>query len=269
MSTKRYEKTFTELKEKNEGAFIPFVVLGDPDFETSKEILETMAKHADCLELGFPFSDPIADGKRIQAADERALNTKMNYEKCFELIKEVREKNPDLPIGLLLYYNLVYTNGVESFLKKAKESGVDGVLIADMPIEESDEIQELCNKFDLEQIFIIAPTTGKERMKKILSKAKGFVYTVSVTGVTGERQNVKDSTITLVKQIKEFAKIPICVGFGVSEPAHVKKILTAGADGAICGSAVETIIEKNLDNKSTMLKELDLFFEGMKKATKK
>ena len=264
-----YEKKFEELKNKNEGAFIPFVVLGDPDFETSKNILETMAKHADCLELGFPFSDPIADGKRIQAADERALKAGMNYEKCFELIKKVKEKNPELPIGLLLYYNLVYTNGVEEFLKNAKESGVDGILIADMPIEESDEIQKICSELGLEQIFIIAPTTGKERMQKILSKARGFVYTVSVTGVTGERQNVKDSTIELVEQIKEFAKIPICVGFGVSTPVHVKRILDSGADGAICGSAVEAIIEKNLDNKENMLKELDLFFGEMKKATKK
>lgn len=263
-----YKQTFEELNKKNEKAFIPFIVLGDPDYNTSKKILDVIAKEADCLELGFPFSDPIADGKRIQAADERALKAKINTDKCFELIKYIRKKNKDIPIGLLLYYNLVYSNGTENFLKKAKSAGVNGILIADMPIEESGSMQKLCEKHDLEQIFIVSPLTKGSRMQKILSKSKGFVYVVSVLGVTGERKKIKRSTIDLIKRIKKHSKTPICVGFGISTTEHVKKVIREGADGAIVGSAIEAIIEKNLKNKNKMFKELTHFVKKIKGATK-
>ena len=255
-----YKKKFEELNKKNEKAFIPFVVLGDPDFNTSKKILDVIAKEADCLELGFPFSDPIADGKRIQAADERALKAKINTDKCFELIKYIRKKNKNIPIGLLLYYNLVYSNGTENFLKKAKNAGVNGILIADMPIEESGSMQKLCKKHGLEQIFIVSPLTKGNRMQKILSKTKGFVYVVSVLGVTGERKQIKSSTIDLIKRIKKHSKIPICVGFGISTAEQVKKV--------IVGSAIEAIIEKNLKNRNKMFKELTHFVKKIKGATK-
>jgi len=264
-----YEKKFEELKEKKEGAFIPFVVLGDPDFETSKRILSKMAKNADILELGFPFSDPIADGKRIQAADERALKSGITPAKCFKLINHVRKRNKKIPIGLLLYYNLIYSNGIKNFLQKAKRAGVNGILVADMPIEEADKMQELCAKIGLEQIFIVAPTTTGARMKKIASKAKGFVYTVGVLGVTGERKKIAKSTVKLVKEIKKNSKVPVCVGFGISKPEHVKRIISSGADGAIVGSATEAIIEKNLQNKRQMLAKLEKFLKSMKGATKK
>tara|TARA_Y100000310_G_scaffold345709_1_gene468606 strand:+ start:9816 stop:10616 length:801 start_codon:yes stop_codon:yes gene_type:complete len=264
----RYKKTFADLKKKKEGAFIPFVVLGDPDFDTSKKILNKMVKHADILELGFPFSDPIADGKRIQSADERALKAKITPNKCFQLIKQVRKKNKNTPIGLLLYYNLVYSNGIETFLKKAKRAGVDGILIADMPIEEAGEMQKVCEKIGLEQIFIVAPTTKGNRMREVASKAKGFVYTVGVLGVTGERKSIEVSTVKLVKSIKKNSKVPVCVGFGISKPEHVKKIIKNKADGAIVGSAIETIIENNLENKKVMLNKLDKFLKRMKEATK-
>jgi len=264
----RYKEKFAELKKKKEGAFIPFVVLGDPDFDTSKRILNKMAKYADILELGFPFSDPIADGKRIQAADERALKAKITPNKCFQLIKQVRKRNKKIPIGLLVYYNLVYSNGIENFLKKAKKAGVDGILIADMPIEESAEMQEACEKIGLEQIFIVAPTTKGSRMREVASKSKGFIYTVGVLGVTGERKSVGSSTVKLIKAIKKNSKVPVCVGFGISKPEHVKKIIKSGADGAIVGSAVETIIEKNIGNKKKMLLQLENFFKKMKEATK-
>lgn len=264
-----YAETFAELKKKKEGAFIPFVVLGDPDFNTSKRILDKMAKHADILELGFPFSDPIADGKRIQAADERALKAKITPNKCFQLIKHVRKKNKELPIGLLLYYNLVYTNGVEEFLKKAKRAGVNGILIADMPIEEAGEMQRLCSKHGLEQIFIVAPTTKGKRMREIASKAKGFIYTVGVLGVTGERKKIGNSTLKLIKQIKKKSNVPVCVGFGISKPEHIKKVLKSGADGAIVGSALEAIIEKNLGNKKKMFLQIETFLKKLKGATKK
>src|SRR3989338_597174 len=266
----RYESLFKELKKKKEGAFVAFTVLGDPDFETSGKILDALCKNADVLELGLPFSDPIADGKRIQAADERALRAGMRTEKCFGLIENVRGEHPHTPIGLLVYYNLVYSNGTEKFLRRAKQAGVDSVLVADMPLEESAQFNKLCGKIGLEQVFIIAPTTGSARMKKILAKAKGFVYAVGVVGVTGERADAADSTISLVKSIRKAgAKIPVCVGFGVSTPAHARKIISAGADGIIVGSAIEAVIEKNLGNAGGMIESIEKFCTEMKGATKR
>jgi len=263
----RYKITFEKLRQKKQGAFIPFVVLGDPDFETSKKILEKMVKHADCIELGFPFSDPIADGKRIQAADERAINAGINPDKCFELIKHVRSINKEIPIGLLIYYNIVFTSGINNFLAKTKKAGVDAILVADMPLEESSEFNSKCISSGIEQVFIAAPTTGKERLAKIISKSTAFVYVVGVLGVTGERKNVDSSAGRIVSSIKNISKIPACVGFGISKPEHVKKIIGEGADGAIVGSAVEAIIEENLCNKKIMLEKLDAFFKAIKNAT--
>ncbi|MCR4369232.1 MAG: tryptophan synthase subunit alpha, partial [archaeon] len=245
----RYAKKFAELRAKKEGALIPFVVLGDPDFETSRAIVHALAKNADILELGFPFSDPIADGARIQAADERSLKSGMDSDKCFELIANVRASNPTTPIGLLLYYNLVYRYGIEKFLKKAKQSGVDGVLVADMPLEESAEFNSLCKKIGIEEIFIVAPTTPAKKIVRIAKKASGFIYVVGVMGVTGERKGIEDSTVRLVKKIRSKTKLPVCVGFGISSAKDVQKVIGAGAHGAIVGSAIEAVIEKNLGDK--------------------
>lgn len=264
----RYNDTFARLSGRREGALIPFVVLGDPDFETSQKILGVLCEKADILELGFPFSDPIADGKRIQAADQRALSAGISVEKCFELIKGVRAKNPSIPIGLLLYYNLVYTNGCGNFLKRAKDAGVDGILIADMPVEESGAIAKLCRKIGIEQIFIVAQTTDGKRMKKILRVAAGFVYVVGVLGVTGERRDVGDAALETIRRAKAASRIPVCMGFGISEPSHVEKVIRAGADGAIIGSALEAVIERNLGDREKMIAEISAFIEKLKGATK-
>ncbi len=264
----RYSQKFAELAKKKEGAFIPFVVLGDPDFATSKKIIYSLAQSADCLELGFPFSDPIADGKRIQAADERALSKKMSVQKCFSLLKHARKACGEKPIGLLVYYNLVYSNGAEKFLRKAKQAGADGILIADMPIEEASGINKLCRKIGLEQIFIISPATGAQRIAKIASKAKGFLYAVSILGVTGERGSVAQSTISMLRLIKRHSKLPVCVGFGISKPEHVKKVIRAGADGAIVGSAIEAVIENNLARKSSIPGKVSGFAQKLKAATR-
>ena len=264
----RYSKLFGQLRKKNEGAFVAFTVLGDPEFSTSGKILRAMASHADILELGLPFSDPIADGKRIQAADERSLRAGMSVQKCFSLIKHVRARFPQKPIGLLVYYNLVYSNGADKFLRHAKDAGVDSVLIADMPLEESAGFNRLCRKNGIEQIFIVAPTTGKARMKKILSRCRGFAYAVGVVGVTGERSSVQGSTVEMVKRIRSAgASVPVCVGFGVSKPEHVRRIISAGADGVIVGSAIEAIIEKNLKSRKNMIERIGKFCASMKGAS--
>ncbi len=270
----RYERVFGGLKSKNEGAFIPFVVLGDPDFETSKKILSVLVRNADCLELGFPFSDPIADGPRIQAADQRALISGVSVSKCFELVKYVRGLNDCVPIGLLVYYNLVFNMGVREFVRRAVECGVDGLLIADLPFEESGFVNKVCREFGLSQIFIVSPTTSKDRCLRIASKCTGFLYVVSVLGVTGERDSV-DSARSVVKRVKSFLKLngsdfelPVCVGFGISNPDQVFEVIRIGADGAICGSAVEAIVEKNLGDTNKLLRELEGFVVAMRSAAK-
>lgn len=258
---------FRELGRKKEGAFVAFTVLGDPDFVTGGKILETLSENSDILELGLPFSDPIADGKRIQAADERALGSKMSVKKCFELIANLRAKNAQIPIGILVYYNLVFTNGSGKFLRKAKSSGVDGILVADMPIDEAAKFNSLCKKIGLEQIFIVAPTTGNKRMRRILSKCRGFAYAVGVLGVTGERKSVDNSTIGLVKRLRKTGiSMPVCVGFGISRPKHAKKIIAAGANGVIVGSAIEAIIEQNLKGHKKMLRRIMEFTAKMRAA---
>ncbi len=263
----RYEKRFAELKKNGKKALMPFVVLGDPDYETSSEILKEMMKHADALELGFAFSDPIADGKTIQAADVRALDSGINPDKCFELIKEIRKIDNDIPIGLLVYYNLIYANGIDNFYKKAKDAGVDGILAADAPIEEAGPLLKSAKKFGINQIFLVTPTITPERLKTILASASGFVYLVALLGVTGARKELGAETVSLIKKVRPETKLPICVGFGISEPEHVKKVCDAGADCAIVGSAVEKIIEKNLGNKEKMLSEVSDYLSKMKNAT--
>jgi len=262
------QQRFDELEEQDEAAFIPFVVLGDPDFDRSAQVLDVLAGHADLLELGFPFSDPIADGPRIQAADQRALEAGITSDDCFRLLAGVREQHETLPMCLLIYYNLIFARGQQTFVNDARNAGVNGVLVADMPIEEAGELNETCREKGLDQVFIVAPTTVEERMDQILSKVSGFVYTVAVVGVTGEREQVKQDTLQLIETIKSKADVPVCVGFGISRPEHVREMVQAGADGVIIGSALESIIENNLDDTDRMLSELDAFAGALKSATK-
>jgi tryptophan synthase alpha chain len=221
---------------------------------------------ADILELGFAFSDPIADGPTIQAADVRALKKKLNTDKCFSFIRKVREFT-EIPIGLLIYYNLIYQKGVEEFFSECGLVGVTSVLVADVPVEESDEIVAAARKHDIDTVFIVSPLTDDKRLKKILKRCRGFVYLVSRLGVTGARKDIQKDTINLIKKVKRSTTIPVCVGFGISRPEHVSEICKAGADGAIVGSAVVKLIEKHKDKKE-MISEISGFIKRLKQATK-
>ncbi len=263
----RYKRTFSELKSKNQKALVIFTVIGDPDYGASIEIVKSIVKSgADMLELGFPFSDPIADGATIQAADVRALNAGINSDKCFQLIKEIR-KFTDIPIGLLLYYNLVYQRGIDEFYRDAKDC-VDSILIADMPVEESSAVMKASKKYSIHQVFIISPLTTEDRMSKIIEKGSGFFYLVSRLGVTGAKDDLQEGTLAMIKKIRPKTSLPLCVGFGISKPEHVKKVISAGADGVIVGSSVIEIVEENLGNKKEMIKKIEGFVKGMKEETR-
>lgn len=264
----RYKKTFQKLKKNKEKALVPFVVAGDPNYKLSLEIVKTIINAgADILEIGFSFSEPIADGPTIQTAGVRALKSGSNTDKNFNFIKQVR-KFTDVPIGLLIYTNLVYQRGIDKFYKDAANAGIDSVLIADLPVEEAGPYVKAAKKHKVDTVFIVSPLTDNKRLKKIASKTKGFVYVVSRLGVTGARQSLQQGTLKLLKRIRPKTKQPLCVGFGISKPEHVKAVCKAGASGAIVGSAIVKIIEKNLKNKKAMLKKIENYVKLMKNATK-
>jgi len=263
-----YKKTFNKLKKNKEKALVPFVVIGDPDYNTSLKIVKTIVESgADILELGFPFSDPIADGPTIQAADVRSLKNKINTDKCFKFIKQVR-KFTQIPIGLLVYYNLIYQRGIKKFFYDCKLANVTSVLAADVPVEEADDIISAARQHKIDTVFIVSPLTDNKRLKLILKKTKGFVYIVSRLGVTGAREDIQKDTLKLIKRVKKQTKLPLCVGFGISQPQHVQAICKAGADGAIVGSAIVKLIEKNLKNKKSLLNRIETFVKQLKEATK-
>jgi tryptophan synthase alpha chain len=225
-------------------AFIPFSVLGDPGKKESIEIIKSLIDNgADALELGFAFSDPVADGPVIQKANNRALSNGITTKDSFEILKEIRNYS-NIPISLMLSYNLVYNFGSEKFYEKTSELKIDAVLCPDIPLEESEEIVKLSKKYGINQIFLVSPVTTKERMHKLNEVSSGYIYLVSLLGTTGTRTELNKKLPDLIKTVKNEMKLPVYVGFGISKPKHVKEVLTMGADGAICGSAICRVIEE-------------------------
>jgi tryptophan synthase alpha chain len=267
-SPETYPEMFKRVKEKSEGAFIPFVVAGDPDLETSLLIVQEMVyAGADALEIGFPFSDPVADGPTIQAADIRALEAGMTTSKGFEFIRRVREVT-DIPIGLLVYYNLIYKMGIDQFYNEAKRCGVNGILAADLPPEEASPAIQASKKHGINQIFMVAQTTSNQRLSQISQIAEGFIYVMAVMGVTGARSSLEEGTVDLIKRVRKHTDLPICVGFGISKSDHVQAVLKAGSDGAVVASVLVELIEKYYDNQDLMLKEMRKHCLALKKASR-
>lgn len=238
----RIDLKFNELKEKGEKAFITFFTVGDPDLETSKKIIIEMVNNgADLIELGIPFSDPMAEGPVIQAANVRALERDINLDLIFDAVKEVREET-QVPLVFLMYFNSLLSYGIEDFFKKCKDSGVDGVIIPDLPFEESDEIYAYTVKYGVYQISMVSPTSSKERVKKICERAKGFLYCVSSMGVTGVREKFNTDFEEIFKTLDKYPYIPKCIGFGISKTEHIE-VLKKYCDGIIVGSALVKLIE--------------------------
>jgi tryptophan synthase alpha chain len=265
----RYQELFNRLAANNEGAFVPFVTIGDPTPEQSMKIIDTLVESgADALELGIPFSDPLADGPTIQGATIRALESGTTPVVCFELLTQIRAKYPDMPIGLLMYANLVFTAGIETFYKKCADAGVDSVLIADVPVKESEEFRVAAEKYGIHPIFIAPPNANKETLKSVSEFGGGYTYLLSRAGVTGAETKAGKPVRHLVESLKEHNAPPALLGFGISEPAQVKEAIEAGAAGAISGSAVVKIIENNLNDHAAMLDNLGQFIRDMKAASK-
>jgi tryptophan synthase alpha chain len=259
----RIEKAFTAVKKP---VFIGFTVAGDPDKTTCIRIARALiAGGTDILELGVPFSDPVADGPTIQKADERALRAGTTPSTVFEIVREIR-KASDVPIVFLTYYNIVYRRGIERFYREARDAGVDGILIADMPVEESEEVCAVASQYSIDPIFLVTQTTSDDRINKIAAKARGYLYLVAVLGVTGVQEQVTEEAIDLLHRVRKHTPLPLALGFGISTPAHAQTCTRAGADGVIVGSAIVEIIERNLLYPFTIEQELHDYVTSMKQA---
>ena len=252
----------------NEKKLVTFVTGGDPDFDTSLEIIKTIINNeVDILEIGMPFSDPMADGPTIQLSSNRAISKGIDLENIFSLASEAKKIKGDLPIILMGYYNLILYFGIEQFVKRCKENGVDGLIIVDLqPEEDEDLIKELkSNQIDL--IRLITPTTNEERLKLILNNASGFLYYVSVMGITGQKSADLNELKKSVAFIKKHTNLPVVPGFGIKNSTDVNNICKI-ADGAVVGSSIIKIIEENLNNRDKMLSEINKFSKDLKDGTK-
>ncbi|CAL4321689.1 tryptophan synthase subunit alpha [Buchnera aphidicola] len=265
----RYKNVFKKLSCKQEGFFIPFVVIGDPNIDISIKIIETLIENgADAIEIGLPFSDPLADGPTIQKANKRSLFNNNNIIQYFEILKKLRKKYITLPIGILIYANIIYNQGIEKFYLKCCDAGIDSVLIADIPIEEYKIFYQTANKYKIDSIFICPPDANDILLSKIIKYAKGYIYLLSRAGVTGLENNALLSSRDIIKKIHSQIFIPIIQGFGISNSIQINKIMKSGASGVICGSVIVNIIEKNLNNTEKMLYELKNLSYVLKKSTK-
>jgi tryptophan synthase alpha chain len=247
----RIEKKFCELKLKKQKGLICYVMGGYPDPKTNEKIISSIVDGgADILEIGIPFSDPIADGPIIQEASFRALQNGINPDICLNLISKTRKLYPDIPILIMTYSNILQKKGFKKFMETAKDAGTDGFILPDMTIEESKEYLEYSKKLKLASVFLVAPNTSNYRIKKTLDVSTGFVYVVSVYGTTGMRNSINKYTLNAIKNIKKLSsnRNNISVGFGISTPDHIKLMSNFGADAVIVGSAIIQIINSNKDN---------------------
>ncbi len=265
----RYHQLFRHLLQKKEGAFIPFITLGDPTPEYTLKIVDSLiAGGADALELGIPFSDPLADGPAIQQGNLRAINAGTTPSLCFELLTAIRKKYPDTPVGLLLYANIVFNRGIDDFYTRCQEADVDSVLIGDVPIEESRLFRESAMRHRIAPVFICPPNASDDLMREIASHARGYVYLQSRPGVTGCENPAAGSLSHLVTRLREYNAVPAIQGFGIGKPYQVRDVISSGAAGAIAGSATVRLIEKYQKQPEIMLKTMQDYTREMKNATR-
>ncbi len=264
-------EVFRKLGVHGEGALIGYVTAGDPKPEFTPRIAEALVKGGvDILELGIPFSDPIADGPTIQAASVRALDAKTTPQMVLGMAGEIKKKQ-GVPVVILTYYNPVFRMGVERFFRLAKSFGIDGVVVPDLPVEEAEGYREVAKSCGVDTVFLAAPSTSTERLRKIVGYTSGFLYVVSHFGVTGTCESLENSTVQLIQRFMPHTagRIPLAVGFGVSKPEHVKSLVEAGADGVIVGSAFVNIVGERQSAFGEMLEELEALARKLKEAAKR
>jgi tryptophan synthase alpha chain len=257
----RIDKKFKELKKEGKSAFIAYVTCGDPDLETSQKIIKKLIGiGADIIELGMPFSDPLADGPTIQEASEVALANKVTLDRVLQVARNLR-KTTEIPLCLMSYYNPIFHYGIRTFLSKAKENGIDGLIIPDLPPDESSQIEMFARSRQLATIYFIAPTSSPKRVRNAIRHSQGFIYYLSLAGVTGARDTLPQVIKKDIKKIKKLTKKPVCVGFGISNPKQVRDICQV-ADGVIVGSAIINKIHQ-AQSKKAVLGDVELFVKKL------
>ncbi len=258
----RITEVFNGLRERGEKALITFITAGDPDISSTKDLIfELERAGADIIELGIPFSDPMADGPTIQAASERALKKGTTLADVLGVVKEVRKRSA-IPIVLFGYYNPILSYGLKKYARDARLAGVDGTLIVDLPPEEADELKMELDRESIELIFLLTPTSDESRIKTVTRKASGFIYFVSVAGVTGARSALSSDIRGYIKKVRRFTGLPLGVGFGISTPEQAREVCRY-SDGVIVGSAIVNIIAAN--SGKTLFKKVHGFVSGLKK----
>lgn len=260
----RITQKFAELKQRGEAALIPFITAGDPDLATTLKIMRELERvGADCIELGIPFSDPSADGPTIQRSSERALKNPIPLSAVFRLVRDYRRRS-EVPVILFGYFNPFFRFGLEKFARAAAEAGADGVLCIDLPPEESGELKRWTDELGIDLIFLLSPTSGPDRVKLVARQGRGFIYYVSVTGVTGARRSFDDGLKAQVARVRQAGALPVGVGFGISTPEQAAWI-AAFADAAVVGSALVEKIAR-AESKSAKVKQAGIFTARLKRA---
>lgn len=263
----RLATRFQELKARGEKALICFVTAGDPSAERTAEIVDTLAKAgADAVEIGLPFSDPLADGPSIQASSQRALERGMTTPKALEIVRKIRASNPDLPLILMTYYNPIRHYGLDRYARDAAAAGADAHIVTDLTPEEAADWKTFSAANGLDTVFLLAPTSTEDRIEIVGRLSTGFVYCVSRTGVTGARQDVPAELKEVVANIRAQTPEPVCVGFGISTPEHVRRIC-AFADGAVVGSSLVDLIHNHRDD-ADLLARVGDYVAGLKSGTR-
>jgi len=264
----RLQQLFARTRAENRAAFVAYVCAGDPDFDTSLEICRALfANGVDILELGVPFSDPLADGLTNQLAAQRALESGMTAARVFELVKRIREFS-QAPIVFYTYYNLVFANGVDAYVREARAAGVDGILTLDLPPEEAGDVAAAGKAHGVETVFIIAPTTPDERIARIAASTTGFLYYVSREGVTGVRAQVASNIPQAIARVRAKTALPMVVGFGIGTRAQVAEV-AANADGVVVGSALVNCVRDNLPDRQKIVAAIGARAADLAQGTKR
>lgn len=259
----RIKQVFTNNKKN----LITFVTGGDPDVKTSEKILKNIiSSGADIIEIGMPFSDPMADGPIIQKSSKRAIKNGVNLNTIFSICKNIRKTNASTPIILMGYYNIILHYGIKQFSKDCKKVGIDGLIIVDLQPEEDDELYNAIKKNNIDLIRLITPNTNLDRLKLITKNASGFLYYVTITGITGQKSANMDELKKSIKKIRKYTKLPIVAGFGINNKKSVKEICKI-TDGAVVGSSIINIIYNKRKNKKDMIKKIGIFIKNLKEGT--
>jgi len=260
-------KVFTSLSERNEGAYIPYLCTGDPNPAFSLSMIETLCESgADIIELGMPFSDPMADGPLLQEAMNRSLKGSFRVDLLFEMIGNMRKEGFDQPVVVMGYYNIVHHMGEEEFCRRLSEAGGDGAIVVDLPIEESSNLDERCMENGIDLVNLISPNTPLNRRQMILERSRGYAYLVSVAGVTGPRDVLSEWTLRMVREIASTSPLPIALGFGISSPEQARAAFEHGASGIVEGSSIAAIYSSHLGDMKSALEALGDHARSMKRA---